>query len=99
MRTRLPIVQNLLVPWCKGQSKKGVESGCFLLADTQRKKINGGFHEVNHRQDDNEKQDYMSRLHKHTAISLESYQITVVIGGEHSISAVTAPAFFVRCRA
>lgn len=101
MRTRLPIVQNLLVPWSKGQSKKGVKSGCFLLADTQRKKINGGFHEVlNHRHDenDNEKQDYMSRLHKQTAISLERYQKTVVIGGDHSISAATVPAFFDRYR-
>lgn len=96
----------LLAPWSYGQSHRGVSRGPRQIWDTWNKTYPGvaRSEEVFVRPFDNEYPSreetglYMKSLYLETAKSLRYYQKTFVIGGDHSISAASVPAFFDRYR-
>lgn len=96
----------LLAPWSYGQSHRGVSRGPQQIWNTWNTTYPG----VSQKQEVYIKQqfdkfptpvqtkEYMNSLNQETGKSLQYYQKTFVIGGDHSISAATVPAFFDRYR-
>ena len=87
--------QVLVAPWDRGQLKSGVKSGANLLWHYWKEYYSLRYPcNIITSQRDEEWNSYMDRLNYFTKISLDRYKKTIVLGGDHSISEATVPAFF-----